>query len=383
MNEKFSLRYFPERYRTAFPVTSIKTTQLLRSDSVAMPTSEMLEQVQQMVVETFSREMLKTPAEQRPLRPAPMISQVMSLAFAYGKFHIAGRQIYDVGQKMQAVLVSADYHDVPVSMLTLPFASLYLHFGPQSFDIKGAPFEGAIVSEYLGRYEIFLTTKQHQGYLAKQRFIHPAQYLYLTFDVSGYPPDTPLGDVIADAVTEEMRNLTSHSSTPVDVLEFEGVSVFDRRGEGAQEDLENYQIAIRSLDEAMRLVVNALIFITSYKEHVHQKWTADTPAALSMVADGEVGKAKAKARNEAKQKLLSEGYYRVNFVGDRFDYDDFDESDVGDGAGVRPHWRRSHWRVQRYGVGRQESKLVLIRQVLVNADKLTGDQELPGRISKL
>lgn len=379
MKERYSLRYFPERYRTAFPVTSSKATQLLRVDGV--PTAKMLPPIQQGIVETFTREMAQIPLEQRPLRPAPIISQVLSLAFAYGKFHIAGRQIYDIGPKMQAVLVGADYHEVPVSMLTLPFASLYLHFGPQAFDIKGAPFEGAWVSEYQGRYEIFLTTQQHQGYLAKQRFTHPAQYLYVTFDVAGYPPDTPLGDVIADAVKEEMRTLTSHSSLPVDVLEHEGVTVIDRRGEGAQEDLENYQIAIQSLDEAMRLVVNALIFLTSYREHVNRQWTDDTPPELSSLADDSVGKAK--ARNDAKQKLLAEGYYQVNFVGERFDYEESEAEGMGNSAGMRPHWRRSHWRVQRFGVGRQESKLVLIRQILVNADKLATGQEPPGRISKL
>lgn len=39
-----------------------------------------------------------------------------------------------------------------------------------------------------------------------------------------------------------------------------------------------------------------------------------------------------------------------------------------------PHWRRGHWRRQRVGAGRQETRLVAIPAVLVNADLLTGDR---------
>jgi hypothetical protein len=43
------------------------------------------------------------------------------------------------------------------------------------------------------------------------------------------------------------------------------------------------------------------------------------------------------------------------------------------GAELRSHWRRGHWRVQRYGIGFRESKRILIKPVLVRADKFTGD----------
>lgn len=44
-----------------------------------------------------------------------------------------------------------------------------------------------------------------------------------------------------------------------------------------------------------------------------------------------------------------------------------------DGPPVRPHWRRGHFRRQRFGPGRVKSKLVFIKPVFVNSDAYTGD----------
>ncbi len=51
-----------------------------------------------------------------------------------------------------------------------------------------------------------------------------------------------------------------------------------------------------------------------------------------------------------------------------------------DGAGdrsVAPHWRRAHWRRQRYGAGRERVRLIRIPAVLVRKDR--GEPEM-GRI---
>ncbi|MBX3755356.1 hypothetical protein [Ralstonia pickettii] len=379
--EKYSTRYFPERFRLVFPAESSRAAQMLRAAPIPMPTHDMFASLQRQIAETYNKDISKVPFEQRPARPTPVMGQVLSLAFAYGKFYVAGRQIYDVGPKMQAVLVGADYREVPVSMLMLPFSTVYLHFGPQKFTIKVAAFEGAIVSQYKGLFEIHLCTSQGPSYLNGGRFVYPAHYLYLTFDASEYPPDTPLGDVVADAVRKEKEELAKRSKEPAEQIALDGVVVADRRAQGAQEDLENYSIAIQNVDDAMRLVVNALIFVTAYKEHVATSWTSDTPSEIAAVAEGSN---KPKARQDARQKLLADGYYKVNFVGSGFDFGGCgEESEASPEAGVRPHWRRAHWRIQRYGEGRQETKMVLIRQVLVNADKLGSDQQLPGRISTI
>ncbi|KWN05410.1 hypothetical protein WT83_29085 [Burkholderia territorii] len=345
-----------------------------------MPTMTMLEGVQRSIFEAYNEDISELPFDRRPVRPAPLISQAVALSFAYAQFYVAGRQIYDVGPKMQSVLVGADYRDVPLSMLMLPFPSVYLHFGSQSFSIKGAPFEGAWVIEYQGTYQFYLCTRQHASYSRKTRFAWSAQYLYVPLETSGYPPDTPLGEIIEDAVRKEIETLAEQASRPQEKLNFDGVSVLDRRAEGSQEDLENFQIGIQSLDDAMRLVINSLIFITSYREHVHASWTPDTPAPLTETVEQSI---KPKVRKDAQHKLLSGGYYKVNFVGSTLNYDGCDTETDDDGPGMIPHWRRSHWRRQRFGEGLKETRLMLIRKVLVNAHKLGPGEDPLGRITAL
>jgi hypothetical protein len=49
----------------------------------------------------------------------------------------------------------------------------------------------------------------------------------------------------------------------------------------------------------------------------------------------------------------------------------------GSGNGVAPHWRRGHFRMQAYGPGRQERKLIFVAPVLIHADRLSGDAPVP------
>jgi hypothetical protein len=373
-----SYGYFPERFRAAFPDESRRATQLLGGARVSMPTMDMIRNLQSTVQNAYNEDIRQWPLEKRPIRPSPFIANALSLCFAYGQFHVSGRQIYDIGRPMQEILAGADYRDVPVSMLMLPFPNIYIHFGSQSFSIKGSPFEGAWITEYQGRYQFYLCANPHQDFSRKTRFQRSARYLYLTFDTSGYPPDTGLGDVVDDAVRKEIETLQQSASKPADTWDYGSIEVMDRRGEGSKEDLENFRIGIRSLDDAMRLVVNAMIFITAYKEHVTTSWTPDTPVDLVKEIDGAAGQ---KTQKEARRKIIEGGYYRVNFVGESFGDNDYQGETEADEHGVIPHWRRSHWRRQHFGEGRKESRLVLIRKVLVNAHKLGPGEEPMGRIS--
>lgn len=48
----------------------------------------------------------------------------------------------------------------------------------------------------------------------------------------------------------------------------------------------------------------------------------------------------------------------------------------GAGGAIAPHWRRGHFRLQPYGAGNQQRKLIFVAPVLIHADQLQG--EVPG-----
>jgi hypothetical protein len=47
------------------------------------------------------------------------------------------------------------------------------------------------------------------------------------------------------------------------------------------------------------------------------------------------------------------------------------------GSGHAPHWRRGHFRMQPYGPGKQERKLIFVAPVLINADLIRGEAPTP------
>lgn len=379
LDDKFSSRFFPERFRVAFPAESVKATQLLNGSAKNLVTTSILNEMGMSLHHAYNVDILALPFDQRPTRPTPLLAQAVSLAFAYARFFVAGRQIYAFGPEIRDALVGADHRDIPLSALTLPFQSVYLHFGPQSFTIKGATFEGAYVSQSIGVFEILLCTSQEREYSPGTRFTDPPKYQYLAINTSKEAADAPLGEIISRTVASEIVELKHRSELPTDPEELPPGFV-DRRREGAAEDLAAYRLGVENIDDAMRLVVNSLLFVSAYREHISSEWDGSTPLRLTQAIENP--SIKLKQRQEAKRQLIANGYYKVNFVGARFDYSRCAHED-DHGREVRPHWRRAHWRLQRFGEGRQESRMVLIRQVLVNADKLSAAEAVPGRISEV
>jgi hypothetical protein len=378
MNSELSTRYFPERLRRRSNVLCKLAAKRLATTPGHMPTMDVVRSLQNNAMEQYNRIIETLPFEQRPVRPAPILAEMGSLACHYGNFYLAGRHIYDVGPKMREILAGADYREVPASMLVLPFHAIYLHFGPQPFTIKGAPFEGAFVSIYMRRMQIVFTTAPTPGYMVGNAITHPTQYLYLPLDLSDADIDPPLGDIVQRAVAGERETLAHNAARPRQTHQDEsGVMLVDSRGAGSQEDLENFELGIRSLDDAMRLVVNTIIFITAYRENVETRWSEGTPDAISRVADGD---GRPKKVVEAKAAAVEGGYYKTHFVSDRFEYAAEGEAT---GESVAPHWRRAHWRMQRCGEGLSQRKLILIKQVLVNAAHLAAGDLPQGRITAI
>lgn len=130
----------------------------------------------------------------------------------------------------------------------------------------------------------------------------------------------------------------------------------------------------------MNLVINTLIYITAYREHVHTRWSENTPKEVSTAAEGG---GRPKQVLQARASAIENGYYKTHFVGERSEHGEDDDGQIAGSGTMAPHWRRAHWRTQACGVGRQDRKLVLVPRVLVNADKLADGAELPGRVTKI
>lgn len=106
------------------------------------------------------------------------------------------------------------------------------------------------------------------------------------------------------------------------------------------------------LEKHLRLVLNAILYITRYAGDRPLAWQPDAPTEIVDQA--------LKGRKSAQRQLARDGYVMTRLIRFR---DDVDPEDgiVGDRK-VAPHWRRAHWRRQPYGPASSLRKLILVRQ---------------------
>lgn len=91
---------------------------------------------------------------------------------------------------------------------------------------------------------------------------------------------------------------------------------------------------------AMKLVANALLYLSQYPDDVETAWQAQ-------------GKTLSRAQND--------GFTIIRKVGKLFEQ----EEAKGTGSSPAPHLRRAHWRRQAYGPGLSQRKLMWIRAARV------------------
>ena len=93
MNDKahWTLKYFPERFRARHQNAYRLVAQQLTGRAHLMPTQEMMDRLQRQQIEDYKAIIDKMPVSQRPLRPTPVLVNVMAPAMHIGKFHVCGR----------------------------------------------------------------------------------------------------------------------------------------------------------------------------------------------------------------------------------------------------------------------------------------------------
>jgi hypothetical protein len=115
---------------------------------------------------------------------------------------------------------------------------------------------------------------------------------------------------------------------------------------------------------ALRLVVNALCYVTAYPEDIKPVWPEGTPVSLREKADHGRGK----EAMRAKSKLAALGYVPVHVCGQRLE-DERKRIGMANHGQVASHWRRGHWRNQAHGPERLLRKLIWVMPVLVGASR--------------
>lgn len=124
------------------------------------------------------------------------------------------------------------------------------------------------------------------------------------------------------------------------------------------DDLRNVISDPTVLEEVTRLVFNLVCYL-NYPERDQEKRLNDPRA------HEKVRRAKGKTRKIAEARARQDGCRWINFCGYRTS---FDRRAMLGGTAIG-HWRRGHWRNQRFGKALTETRLLWIRPTMVGADK--------------
>ena len=115
--------------------------------------------------------------------------------------------------------------------------------------------------------------------------------------------------------------------------------------------------------ESLRLIINALCYLSSEHKEVDSRYPSNTPDSLI----DKLSKSKSTKDIQRNQsKLESQGYTKILFCGDsvKKEYES-----IPSGKELSTHWRRGHWRNQVYGESFLQHKLIWIKPTIVRKDK--------------
>ena len=322
-------------------------------------------------------------------------SHFQETLLGYAMYCGNGRQIFDFPQKLIDMFSKSDVDDVQWAHIRMPYPCIYLHFGAQStMDLgHGWLVEGAYISE-----------------------IGPADNRHVNITVVGAPPsaaryyacDTEtqptyssalapqhmtiaLAEALDLKLSEKIAELTDQASREPLAAEVErmareqgvppGVRVVSVQRKRATEELALLSGRHEAYKAALRLIVNALCYLTAYPKDIERSWPRTTPKFLL----GELDKAgnNRNGKRAALNRLAAQGFTAVNFCGRALEAElSQQKNDINRPAGERviaTHWARGHWKRQPFGPQNSLRKLQWRMPVLRRSRHLTepnGDEPL-------
>jgi len=304
--------------------------------------------------------------------PGPVQAEVLNVQI-FGKYNHGGRLIFDISKPLTTALLMTDADDIPCGELAFPAESFYLHFGHNHALTDSAfAIEGAFVGHEAGRMWIDLVPA---GFGQAHFFALPMGEALIGVSIDTSDGAKPITQALSDSIArimEQNRAMLTQTEELERQLSAQYGQVVKVPSPAAR--LDEKEPVLR---RAMALIVNALFYITSDTNDVHEDWCRDTPEAAAAALRN--------ARNAGEVRtientLLKAGYSKVKFVGKGFAASTEShaiEDAVRTGKNLASHFRRGHYRRQPYGPERSLRKRIFVAPVMVNA---SSSAEVPGRI---
>lgn len=259
------------------------------------------------------------------------------------KYHLNKGTVIEATPALETLLAHSDVDlGLPMSMVAPPYRAQYLRFGETAMRNLKVPASQAPDRFFDGVF-CFLTQHATSGVSAESCWT--LEFVFISKRQDRYSGHVSLlGD-------------TDLGSTTVGEWLTRVLGAVTKQPEGEFD---------RPMHAAVSYVVKVFLYMALKQARVTEHRDYDT--ALRRVAGlGE--------RKRAKLLQRSASLYNGIVVGPEATPSGIPGSVTG--MGVAPHWRRGHFRMQAYGVGNQQRKLIFVAPVLVHAEQLQGEAPAP------
>jgi hypothetical protein len=290
--------------------------------------------------------------------------------FNWERWYKAGRNIFSFSIELLEMLNHTDVNDINYKSFNLPYDNFYISLKPLGLKasiesdviIEGVyveidrdtmsnePEDGDVVADYaihfhfVGDFEEFILKFHDKVWNYKgsggESF----------WDYAFYFDETKHVITILDAITD-WKDVYSYSLFPEKPIEV------------TDSYLDIFNLYQKFVDNTCMILVNCLLYLSMPPENrdVISSYAEDLPFNFNKKLrfaknKGEISK--------IEKKISTTGYSKIQYVGNS--YIKIQNNDNSSISKVLPHWRRGHWRNQRYGESLINTKLIWIKPVIVN-----------------
>lgn len=377
--------FHPQRFRALHPMgPAIARMAYGKSDPRHAFTLETMREVGQVMLNSQSADGLRLRRKLAQKDPGGRLqSKAIDLAMFFLAFCISGRQIFQFPSSLMDMFAKVDVDDIPLDLILFPYDAMYFSFGARS-DLRpqeGWCADGVYVFVIRGedgkevthvQFALTCVPDDPEVYTHLQEFPEPC------FVIALAPEHLKLGvgeacDVVISERIKKLREQIAGNTEFSKTFERELGDSGHINAQAKAAALEYEQLpALQNCWEGMlKLVVNALAYLSAYPDDLDMGWPSNTPDAVLQKLTSD----KAKVRQKAESELAALGFTAVRLCGRSFaprhgGYGDGQASDAG------PTWVKGHWTRQPWGPRHSLRRLQLIMPYVRNRDAETDPSEL-------
>jgi hypothetical protein len=294
--------------------------------------------------------------------------------FDWERWFKNGRNIFSFSKELLEMLNHTDVREITFESFQLPYDNFYISLRPLQLKVSADSdkiIEGVYVSidrlamqknseEDSEDYEDFAISFHFVGDF--EEFIH--KYHDKVWNDFGSGGQSFWSYAF---FFNKRRNIVKIIDAINDWKDVYSHSLFPEEAEETNDGhLDLFNLYLKFVDSTCIILVNCLLYLSMPQEDkdIETKYTDDLPFNFNKKLS------LAKSKNEKakiESKISASGFSKIQYVGKSYARQQINQN--GTTGTVAPHWRRGHWRNQRFGEKLTSKKIVWIKPVIVNQEK--------------